>query len=98
MSSTNVDALSGSASDALDQLQHAAAPAIKRGKRQAGVLLEQSRELIDATSQGTGEAITNLGNSLIAYTKKNPLIALLFAAGAGALLVTAAKSAQSRWR
>ena len=97
MSSTNVDALSGSASDALDQLQHAAAPAIKRGKRQAGVLLEQNRELIDATSQGS-EAITNLGNSLIAYTKKNPLIALLFAAGAGALLVTAAKSAQSRWR
>jgi hypothetical protein len=98
MNSTNVDAPSDSASDALDQLQHAAAPAIKRGKRRAGVLLDQSRELIDATSQGAGEAITNLGSSLIAYTKKNPLVALLLAAGAGALLVTAAKSAQSRRR
>jgi hypothetical protein len=96
MTSANADTLRDSASDALDQLQRAAAPAIKEGKRQARVLLDQSGELIDTVGTRAGETATDLGKSLIAYTKKNPLIALLLAVGAGALLVSAAKSMPSR--
>jgi hypothetical protein len=96
MTSANADTLRDSASDALDQLRSAAAPAIKEGKRQAGVLLDQGGELIDSVSTRAGEAAADLGKSLVAYTKKNPLIALLLAVGAGALLLSAAKSMQSR--
>lgn len=96
MTSASTDTFRDSAADALDQLQRAAVPAIKEGKRQARVLLDQSGELMDTASVRAGEAATNLGKSLIAYTKKNPLIALLLAVGAGALLVSAGKSIPSR--
>jgi hypothetical protein len=96
MTSANIDTLRDSASDALDQLQCAAAPAIKEGKRQARVLLYQGGELIDTVSTRASETAADLGKSVIAYTKKNPLIALLLAVGAGALLISAAKSMQSR--
>jgi len=96
MTSANVDTLRDSASDALDQLQRATAPTIKKGKRQAGALRDQSAELIDTVSTRASETVTDLGKSVIAYTKKNPLIALLLAVGAGALLVSAARSMQSR--
>jgi hypothetical protein len=42
MTSANADAVRDSASDTLDQLQRAAAPALKEGKRQAGALLDQA--------------------------------------------------------
>ena len=96
MTSVNADTLRDSASSALDQLQRAAAPAIKDGKRQAGALLDQSSELVDSLSSRASETAADLGRSLIAYTKKNPLTALLMAVGAGALLLSAAKSMQSR--
>jgi hypothetical protein len=96
MTSANVDTLRDSASDALNQLQRAAAPAIKAGKRQAGMLLDQGGALVDSVTTRAGETANDLGKSLIAYTKKNPLTALLLAVGAGALLLSAAKSRQSR--
>jgi hypothetical protein len=73
-------------------LKGAASPAIKEGKRQAGMLRDQSNELIDAVTSRAGETAADFGNSLIAYTRQNPLTALLLAVGAGALLITAAKS------
>jgi hypothetical protein len=94
MNPTDVQA--DSASDAGDQLQRGAAPAIKEGKRQAGVLLDQSGELINTISTRAGETVANLGTSVISYTKKNPLTALLLAVGAGALLISATRSLQSR--
>jgi hypothetical protein len=96
MTSVNADNLRDAASDALDQFQRAAAPAIKEGKRQAGVLLDQSGDLIDNVSARAGETAAELGKGIIAYTKKNPLTALLLAIGAGALLISAAKSMQPR--
>jgi hypothetical protein len=103
MSSANVDTLRDSASDAFEQLQRVATPAIKQGKRQAGVLLDQGGELVGAvgtraseTAAELGETAMALGKNLLAYTKKNPLTALLLAIGAGALLISAAKSNQSR--
>jgi phage gpG-like protein len=96
MTSVSADTLRDSAADALDQNQRAADPAIKESKRQAGVLLDQGGYLIDRVSTHTGQTAAVLGKSLIAYTKKNPVTALLLAVGLGALLVSAAKSKQSR--
>jgi hypothetical protein len=96
MTSVNADTLRDSASDALDQVQRAAAPAIKEGKRQAGMLFDQGGELLDTVTTRAGETAADLGKSLIDYTKKKPLTALLLAVGAGVLLVGAAKSMQSR--
>jgi hypothetical protein len=96
MTSTSTDTLRDSAADAADQVQRAAAPAINQVKRQAGVLVDQSGELIDKVIANTTQIAADLGKSAIAYIKKNPLTALLLALGAGALLVSAAKSVQSR--
>jgi hypothetical protein len=84
-----------SASDALEQLQQAAGPAVREGKRQAGVLLDQSGAVIGGVNKAFTETATEFGKSLIAYTKKNPILALALAVGAGALLVSAAKSMRS---
>jgi len=96
MTSVNADALRDSASDTLDNLQRAAAPAINEGRRQAGVLIDQSGELIDSVGARGSEIAADIGKGIIAYTKKNPLTALLLAVGAGALLIGAAASMQSR--
>jgi hypothetical protein len=96
MTSANADTVRDSASETLDQLERAAAPAVKEGKRQAGALLDQSGALIERVSARASETAADLGKSLIAYTKKNPLTALLLAVGTGALLVRAAKSMRSR--
>jgi hypothetical protein len=96
MTSANAHTLSDLGSDALDEVRRAASPAIKEGKRQAGVLLDQSGELIDTVSAVASQTAADLGKSLVSYTKRNPLTALLLAVGAGVLLVSAAKSMQSR--
>jgi ElaB/YqjD/DUF883 family membrane-anchored ribosome-binding protein len=96
MTSANADTVRDSASDTLDQLQRAAAPALNEGKRQAGALLDQSGELIERIGTRASETAAELGKSLIAYTKNNPHTALLLAVGAGALLVSAARSMRSR--
>jgi Mg/Co/Ni transporter MgtE len=96
MTSVNADTLRDGASDAVEKLARAAAPAIDEGKRQAGVLLDQSGELIDRVNARANETVADLGGSLIAYTKKSPLIALMLAVGAGALLFSVTRSIQSR--
>jgi ElaB/YqjD/DUF883 family membrane-anchored ribosome-binding protein len=68
----------------------------EEGKRQAGVLLDESGKLIDTISTRVSETAADLAERLIAYTKKNPFTALLLAVGAGALLISAAKSIQAR--
>jgi hypothetical protein len=96
MKAPTIETLCNSALDAIDDLKGATSPVIKEGKRQAGMLRDQSNELIDTVTSRAGETAAELGNSLIAYTKQNPLTALLLAVGAGALLITAAKSVKSR--
>src|ERR1700683_3359926 len=96
MTSATGDALHDSATDALDQLQRAADPVVRAGKRQAGVLLDESGELLDAISTRVSESAADVAERLIAYTKKTPFTALLLAVGAGALLISAGKSMQAR--
>jgi ElaB/YqjD/DUF883 family membrane-anchored ribosome-binding protein len=95
MSSANADTLRKSTSDAVDQLQRAARPVLKEGKRQATSLLAQSGELLDSVGTQANKTGVALIKSLTAYTKKNPLTALAMAVGVGALFV-GAKSMRSR--
>ena len=60
-------------------------PALNEGKRQPGVLLDQGGELIYTVSTRGSETAADLGKGLMAYTRKNPLTALLLAVGAGAV-------------
>ena len=92
------EALADMAADAFDQVSRAAAPAIKKGKRQAGRLLDQCGELFDSVTSRAGETAADLGRGILVYTKKNPLSALLLAVGAGALLIGAVTSFHSRNR
>jgi ElaB/YqjD/DUF883 family membrane-anchored ribosome-binding protein len=96
MNSAKANDLRDSASDKLDQFQRAADPAIKQGKQRAGELLDQGGELIDSVTSRVSDTAVDLAKSLVAYTKKNPLAAILLAIGAGALLISAAKSIQAR--
>jgi ElaB/YqjD/DUF883 family membrane-anchored ribosome-binding protein len=90
-----VDATVDGISDRMDQVRRSTAPVVKRAKRQAGVLLEQSGEILSDVSDRAMETATDISKSLVSYTKKNPITALLLALGAGALLVSAAKSIRS---
>jgi hypothetical protein len=96
MTSASTDTVRNSASEAIDQLQRAATPALKEAKRQAGVLVDEGGEVIDLARARASETVADLGNSVIAFTKKNPLAALVIAAGAGALLISASKIVSSR--
>jgi ElaB/YqjD/DUF883 family membrane-anchored ribosome-binding protein len=96
MNSGSADSLRDSASDTGDRLQRAADSKIQEGKRQAGALVDQSGDLINKAGTRAGEAAADLGRRVISYTKENPLTALLLAVGAGALLIGATRSRQSR--
>jgi ElaB/YqjD/DUF883 family membrane-anchored ribosome-binding protein len=96
MTSANVDALRDTATDAIDQVKRAAAPAIKQGRRQVGTLVDQGGDFLDSVNDGAAEAAAQIGKRLVSYTKENPLTALLLAAGVGALLISAVRSIQSR--
>lgn len=90
--STNVHALKNSASDVLDEM----GKSLKRGKRQAGVLIDQGGELIDTISSRATDMASDLSRSVVRYTKKNPRTALLLALGAGVLLLSAVRAVQPR--
>lgn len=90
--STNVHALKNSASDVLDEM----GKSLKRGKRQAGVLIDQGGELIDTISSRATDMASDLSRSVVHYTKKNPRTALLLALGAGVLLLSAVRAVQPR--
>jgi hypothetical protein len=91
-----VDATVDRIADRMDQVRRSTAPVVKRAKRQAGVLLEQSGEILSDVSDRAIETATDISKSLVSYTKKNPITALLLVLGAGALLVSAAKSIRSQ--
>jgi hypothetical protein len=90
--STNVHALKSSTSDVFDQV----GKSLKKGKRQASVLIDQGGELIDTVSTRATDIASDLSRSVVRYTKKNPRTALLLALGAGVLLLSAMRAVQPR--
>jgi hypothetical protein len=91
-----VDATVDRISDRMNQVRRSTAPVVKRAKRRSGVLLEQGGEILSNVSDRAIETATDISKSLVSYTKKNPITALLLVLGAGALLVSAAKSNRSQ--
>jgi DNA-binding MurR/RpiR family transcriptional regulator len=96
MISATKDTLRDTATAVQDEAGHTAAQAIKDAKRQARTLMDQSGALIDTVATRARDTATDIGDGLLAYTKKHPLTALLLALGAGALLIGAANSVRSR--
>lgn len=96
MTSANLETIRDTATDALGGVQRVAAPAVKKAKRQAGVLVAEGGALLGRTASGARDTAIDIGEGLIAYTKKHPIAAVLLALGAGALLVSAANAARSR--
>ena len=69
-----------------------AADALSSGSKRVQSMGEQGLDAItDMTSQARDVAL-NAGDSIVAYTKKNPVKALTIAATAGALLYAAIKA------
>jgi hypothetical protein len=90
--STNVHALKSSSSDVFDQV----GKSLKKGRRQANVLIDQGGEFIDTVSTRATDIASDLSRSVVRYTKKNPRTALLLALGAGVLLLSAVRAVQPR--
>ena len=98
MTNSRIPTLLDLASIALDHFQQVAEPVAGEATRRKGLLLDQSGEVIDTAGARAAEILAELGKGLISYAKKNPLAAVLFAVGAGVLLVSAANSASKRQR
>jgi len=90
MNSFNPQAIGDSATEAAEHLQRMAESAVNDGKEKAGVLLDQSGDLIDSVKDQAAGTAADIGNRVVGFTKNNPVIALLIAVGAGALLIAAA--------
>jgi ElaB/YqjD/DUF883 family membrane-anchored ribosome-binding protein len=85
------DALSSRVTDAHDK----AIPAIRKASSQAQSTGQQG---FDAVSDMAGQArdmATSAADSIVSYTKRNPLQALAIAAASGALLYVAMKALRS---
>jgi hypothetical protein len=95
VTSANLETIRDTAVDAMGEVRRAAAPAVKKTKRKAGALIAESGALLDAAASRTRDTASDIGEGLIAYTKKHPITALLLALGAGALLVGAANAVRS---
>jgi ElaB/YqjD/DUF883 family membrane-anchored ribosome-binding protein len=78
--------LANKAADKADDLRGDAMPAVKKATNQARTIGQQGIDAVsDAISQAR-DAASDASDSIVAYTKKNPVKALAIAAAAGALL------------
>jgi ElaB/YqjD/DUF883 family membrane-anchored ribosome-binding protein len=75
-------------SNKIDELQQDAAPVINKAFDRVKSMGRQGMEAVGDAAQRTRDAASNASDSVIAYTKDNPVKALLIAAASGALLVS----------
>ena len=78
--------------DKVDELRDETAPALTKAVSRAQSMGRQS---IDAIGEMAGQArdvASNASDSVVAYTKKNPVTALAIAAASGALLYAVIKA------
>ena len=82
------DTLSGK----LEDVRSKAGTAVRRRSRQAQSASQQGLHAVTAMANQARDAASNASDSIVAYTKKNPVKALAIAAAAGALLYAAARA------
>jgi ElaB/YqjD/DUF883 family membrane-anchored ribosome-binding protein len=75
-------------SNTVDELRQDAAPALNKALDRARSMGRQSVDAVGDAAQRTRDAASYASDSVIAYTKENPVNALLIAAAAGALLLS----------
>jgi ElaB/YqjD/DUF883 family membrane-anchored ribosome-binding protein len=84
--------LANKAADKADDLRSDAMPAVKKATNQARTIGQQGIDAVsDAFSQAR-DAASDASDSIVAYTKKNPVKALAIAAASGALLYALTKA------
>jgi ElaB/YqjD/DUF883 family membrane-anchored ribosome-binding protein len=75
----------------VDDLRGDAGPALKKATHRAQYLGKQGMDSLSEAAQRAREIASNASDSIVSYTKENPLKALMFAAAAGALLLSVVK-------
>jgi hypothetical protein len=78
--------------DRVDGPRVGATPALKKAVGRAQTLASHSIDAIGDMANQARDAASNASDSIIAYTRKNPIAALAIAAASGALLYAAIKA------
>lgn len=84
-----------SAQDSVKEATDKAVPLLRKAGERAQSTARQSFDAINDFAGQARDAATNATNSVVGYTKENPLKALAIAAASGALIYTAIKSLRS---
>jgi ElaB/YqjD/DUF883 family membrane-anchored ribosome-binding protein len=75
-------------SNKVDELQQDAAPAVNKAFDRVRSIGRQSMDAVGDAAQRTRDAASYASDSVVAYTRENPVKALLIAAASGALLLS----------
>ena len=78
--------------DKVDDLRGDAAPALKKAVSRAQSMSRQGIDTISDMASQARDAASNASDSLVTYTRKNPVTALAIAVASGALLYAAVKA------
>ncbi len=78
--------------DTVDDLRAEATPALTKAISRAQSMGRQSIDAIGEMASQARDAASNASDSVVAYTKKNPVTALAIAAASGALLYAVIKA------
>jgi ElaB/YqjD/DUF883 family membrane-anchored ribosome-binding protein len=81
--------------DKIGDLRSDAAPALKKAVSRAQSMSRQGADAIGDVVSQARDAASNASDSLVAYTRKNPVTALAIAVASGALLYAAVKAITS---
>jgi ElaB/YqjD/DUF883 family membrane-anchored ribosome-binding protein len=82
-------------SSRLEDVRSEAGTAVRRGSRRAQSMGKQGLDVITDMASQARDVASNASESIVAYTKKNPVKALALAAASGALLYAAIKARSS---
>jgi len=78
--------------DKVDDLRGEAVPALNKAVSRAQAMGRQSIDAIGDLASQARDAAANASDSVVAYTRRNPVTALAIAAASGALLYAAIKA------
>jgi hypothetical protein len=79
-------------SSKLQDVRSEAGTAVNRGSKRVQSMGKQGLDAVTDMASQAGDMASNATESIVAYTKKNPVMALAVAAASGALLYAAIKA------
>jgi ElaB/YqjD/DUF883 family membrane-anchored ribosome-binding protein len=83
-------------SNKVDELRHDAGPTVARAFDRVRSVSRQSMNAVGDAAQRTRDAASYASDSIVVYTRENPVKALLIAAASGALLLSLMNIIKSR--